>query len=197
MPAPAQLLFVCTGNICRSPFAERIAQLRAQQFGLSGWEFASAGVGALVGAQMEPLMAAELRARGGDPDGFHSRQINRTMLLDAALVLPLQKAHRRVILDEVPRIVRRVHTLGQVAHRTAQAPASLTGADYLAAVEADRSPTRTEYDIDDPYRQGPQKAAEVAELIDRAVTVVLARLAGNSGGDAVADLAGQQGPGPE
>ena len=43
-PDPIRIIFVCWGNICRSPMAERIAQGRAEREHLSGVEFSSAGV---------------------------------------------------------------------------------------------------------------------------------------------------------
>lgn len=66
------LLFVCTGNVCRSPFAERYA-ISAQRSFCVPWRFA--GVGALAGAPMDEPMAAELRARGGDLSGFAAQQL--------------------------------------------------------------------------------------------------------------------------
>lgn len=173
-----QAVFICTGNICRSPFAERLAAHLAGPTGLTGWSFASAGIGALVGSPMDPLMSAELVARGGDPAGFEARQLARGIVQDADLVLPMEKLHRRVVLEEYPALVRRVHTLGQLADLAAGLPADVVGEAFLDAVRAQRAPTRSRYDVPDPYRRGPQKAAEVASSIDDLVSVLVARLAG-------------------
>lgn len=173
-----QAVFICTGNICRSPFAERLAAHRAQQAGLADWTFASAGIGALVGSGMDRLMADELISRGGDPAGFESRQLARTIVQDADLVLALEKFHRQVVIEEFPVLVRRVHTLGQLADGAARLPEDLSGDGYLEAVRADRSPTRSRFDVEDPYRKGPEKAAEVAAVIDDQVGVLIGRLAG-------------------
>lgn len=178
MSTPSLALFICTGNICRSAYAERLAALRAEQFGLTGWTFASAGIGAMVGSPMDELMAEQLRARGGDPADFVSRQMSRTIVQEASLILPMEKFHRQVILDDFPAMVRRVHTVGQLAVGSRELAASVAGAEYLTAVQADRSPTRSRYDVEDPYRKGPEKAAEVAELLDRHVSAITARLAG-------------------
>lgn len=178
MSTPSLALFVCTGNICRSAYAERLAALRAEEFGLTGWSFASAGIGAMVGSSMDELMAAELQARGGDPADFVSRQMSRAIVQEATLILPMEKFHRQVILDDFPAMVRRVHTAGQLAAVSQSLPDEVVGEEYLAAVQADRSPTRSRYDVEDPYRKGPQKAAEVAQLLDRHVTAITARLAG-------------------
>lgn len=173
-----QAVFICTGNICRSPFAERLAAHRAAQNGLTGWTFASAGVGALVGSGMDELMAAELQARGGDPAGFAARQLSRGIVQDADLVLPLEKFHRRIVLEEYPALVRRVHTLGQLTDAAGGLPAEVHGDDYLEAVRANRAPTRSRFDVEDPFRKGPEKAAEIAGVIDAMVTVLIGRLTG-------------------
>ncbi|KYH46254.1 hypothetical protein [Branchiibius sp. NY16-3462-2] len=176
MDTPSLAVFICTGNICRSAFAERLAQVRAEEFGLTGWRFTSAGVGALVGSPMDESMAAQLRARGGDAEGFVSRQLNRAIVQGASLVLPMEKFHRQVVLGDFPAMVRRVHTVGQLAAVSQSLPQEVVGEAYLAAVQADRRPTRSQYDVQDPYRKGPEKAAEVAELLDHHVTQIIARL---------------------
>ena len=71
----ASVLFLCSGNVGRSAFAERYAQLRAQQLGRD-LTFESAGLEAIPGAGMEPGLAEELRTRGGSPGGFRARQID-------------------------------------------------------------------------------------------------------------------------
>ncbi|PWJ23995.1 protein-tyrosine phosphatase [Branchiibius hedensis] len=173
-----RVVFICTGNICRSAYAERLARLRADQFGLAGWTFASAGIGALVGSPMEELMAQQLRSRGGDPAGFVSRQLNRSIVQDATLILPMEKFQRQVVLGEYPALVRRVHTVGKLAEDDQSLPHEVVGEAYLAALQADRRPTRSQYDVTDPFRKGPERAAEVADLLDHHVTRIIARLAG-------------------
>src|SRR3972149_10484204 len=42
--SPRSFLFVCRGNVCRSPFAEHAAKTIAQQLGIKGCEFGSAGI---------------------------------------------------------------------------------------------------------------------------------------------------------
>lgn len=178
MSVAGHIVFICTGNICRSAYAERLARVRAEEFGLAGWTFASAGVGALAGSPMDELMAQELRARGGDATGFVARQVNRAIVQDATLVLPMEKAQRHVILGDFPAMVRRVQTLGTAGEASRSLPEEVVGEAYLSALRADRRPTRSQFDVADPYRKGPEKAAEVAELLDRHVTAVTARLAG-------------------
>ncbi|MEU8245985.1 hypothetical protein [Nonomuraea sp. NPDC048916] len=84
------ILFVCTGNICRSPLAERLAR------SILGPPFlvTSAGVRAEPGRQMaEPVRRLLLRL-GADPAGFVSRPLTPELVATADLVLTATTAHR-------------------------------------------------------------------------------------------------------
>ena len=159
------LLFVCTGNICRSPFAERYAQHVADRSGITGWSFASAGAGAMVGSSMERTMAAELQALGGDPSGFRAQSLSREIIEAADLIVAMETFHRSVVLDDFPGLVRRTFTLGQLARIARDHPAEVHGSELLAQIGAFRQRARDEDDIPDPYRRGPELAHEVAGRI--------------------------------
>lgn len=169
----AQMLFICTGNVCRSAYAEREAARIVP--GDAGWEFASAGVAALAGRPMDQLMADELAARGGDPAGFVARQIDRGIIGDADLIVGMEAYHRQVVLDDHPALVRRTFTLGQLAGIVQGFP-ELSGADLVEAVGARRHRVRDEDDIADPYRRGPQPAAHAAAQISDLLDQILPRL---------------------
>lgn len=170
-PVTARVLFVCTGNICRSPFAERLAGRLVRDVPVdhpvSGWQFASAGIGALVGQPMDPGMAAELTARGGDPAEFTARQLTSAVARGADLILTLEPVHREWILDEWPALVRRTLVLGQAAR------AVRDDADPLAVLRAHRGAALPSDGIPDPYRRGPAAAHEAAAAIDRALRALL------------------------
>lgn len=84
-----RIAFVCLGNICRSPMAERVARRLIEQAGLSASvsveSFGTAGYH--VGEPADPQADSAL-ARGGWPSGGHrARRINRADLLGLDLVL--------------------------------------------------------------------------------------------------------------
>jgi len=115
---PFSILYVCTGNICRSPFAELLtralldAALGHQEDQVS---VASAGTCGMVGHAMDATAAAELRARGVDADGFRARALRRSLIQDADLVLTATLAHRQLVLEEEPRALRRTFTIREFA----------------------------------------------------------------------------------
>ncbi|MGI8646044.1 MAG: low molecular weight phosphotyrosine protein phosphatase, partial [Nocardioides sp.] len=76
VPGRYRLGLVCTGNICRSPTAERVTRAFAVKHGLSRLTASSAGTRAVVGYGMEPTAAEVLRTLGGDPKGFRARQLS-------------------------------------------------------------------------------------------------------------------------
>src|ERR1700710_256939 len=98
-PAPFKVLFVCIGNVCRSPVGERLlaAKLPTERF-----EVSSAGVGAMVGYAMSRYAAAELKGYGGDPTGFAAQQLTPEMIAQADLLLTATRDLRSQVLAESP-----------------------------------------------------------------------------------------------
>lgn len=172
-----QLLYVCTGNVCRSPFAERLTRHRFERAGVRDWQVDSSGIGALEGSAMDAPMAAELERRGGSADGFHARQATMDELSAADLVIALTAMHRNWILEESPALLHRTFSLGQIARFVAEDGGELAGPQFLAALREHRSRARRRDDVPDPYRRGPEAAAECARILTGMLDVVLPRLA--------------------
>ena len=88
---PFRILTVCTGNICRSPMAERLLQTGFDQMAPGEFTVASAGTGALVGSEIEPHVAGFIHVFGADSSNFVSRQLNANILAGQDLVLGLTR----------------------------------------------------------------------------------------------------------
>lgn len=99
-PAPAQvrILTVCTGNICRSPVAERLLQAGLDQAVPGGFVVTSAGTRALVGEPIQPPSADIVRTFGGNAEGFAARQLTSKILRGVDLVLTMTSGHRGEVL---------------------------------------------------------------------------------------------------
>lgn len=114
------MLFVCTGNICRSPMAERLWDARLAGADRAAVRSVSAGVRALAGHPMDPLAADVLRELGGDPHGHVARQITAAMVRDADLVLAASTDQRAQIVRDDPTAMRRAFTLREFARLGAE-----------------------------------------------------------------------------
>ncbi|MGH3414239.1 MAG: hypothetical protein ACRDPH_14285 [Marmoricola sp.] len=160
------MLFVCVGNLCRSPLAERLlaARLAGEPFAVS-----SAGVSVRAGATMAPEAAAELAARGGSAAGFVSRRLTEEMLRRADLVLTATQDLRSRLLADLPGALHRSFTIREFAALVDEVDAG-TPSELVAAAAAARSEARPgDYDVPDPWKRGPEEHARAASLIDEAV----------------------------
>ena len=160
------MLFVCIGNVCRSPVGERLlaSRLPSDRFDIS-----SAGVGAMVGYAMSEYAAAELRTYGGDPTGFAARQLTPDLVEAADLVLTATRELRSQVLAEVPGALRRTFTILELAALLDQAEGA-TPQELVKWAGAHRSlVANVDQDVPDPYRRGPDEHARAARAIDTAV----------------------------
>jgi protein-tyrosine-phosphatase len=96
-----RLLFVCTGNTCRSALAEAIARRFAAERGLSDWQISSAGTSAWEGAPASDGALLVGIERDLDLNQHRARQITREIV-----------AEQDVILAMGPHHVERVTALG-------------------------------------------------------------------------------------
>ncbi|MER6947344.1 hypothetical protein ABT294_25235 [Nonomuraea sp. NPDC000554] len=85
-----RILFVCTGNICRSPLAERLTRSALGP----PFEVGSAGTHAEHGREMAQRARRVLVRLGGDPSGFVSRPLTGALVATADLILTATSAHR-------------------------------------------------------------------------------------------------------
>ncbi|MGV0618012.1 low molecular weight phosphatase family protein [Mycolicibacterium elephantis] len=109
------ILFVCTGNICRSPVAERLAVAYAARLNMSGFTASSVGTRAVTGHAIHSESARVLQDLGGDSSNFAARQITPRIASDADLILTMEQSHRDTVMDLAPRQFRRAFTLIEAA----------------------------------------------------------------------------------
>ena len=170
---PLKVLFVCTANICRSPFMELTARHLA---GDSPIEFRSAGTHGFTDHPINPEMAVTLAPRGiTSHEEFRSRPLTKTELDWADVVLTAEADHRQFILDDHPALFRKVFTLGQFVDSLVGQD-SLHGRELLTAVGAHRTTASSELDVADPYRRGPEACERAAAHIESLLRTALAAL---------------------
>lgn len=165
------IVFVCTANVCRSPWAEaRAAQL------LDGYRVSSAGIRAPIGRPMDETMAATLP--DGATIGHHAQRLTPSLAAEAGLLLTMDSGHRGFITEEFPAAIRRTFTLGQFVETARRAPSGLGFDEFVTWVYRNRVPSGTHSDVADPYKQGPVKARAAADQIEGLLTELAALLPG-------------------
>ena len=170
-----QVLFVCIGNVCRSPLGERLLAARLSEDGVA---VRSAGVGAMVGAGMTPEAAVHLEAYGGSADGFVSRQLTPAMVDESDLVLTATTAIRSRVLEDSPGALRRTFPVLELAALLDGVPMDGDRAALVRAAAEERSrAVLDDHDIPDPFGRGDQAHAIAAESMAAAVERISKTLA--------------------
>ncbi|WP_343061567.1 adenylyl-sulfate kinase [Nocardioides luti] len=175
---PLNVLFVCTANICRSPFMQLVATQMAGPD--SNVAFSSAGTHGFRAHAMDATVAGTLPTYDvADASDFLSRPLTAEMVARADVVLTAEASHRTFILDDHPGDFRKVFTLGQFAEAVSAADDGLSGRALLDAVAQRRGSGDPSLDVPDPYRQGTGVAEQVASHIASLLRVVVPALTGS------------------
>jgi protein-tyrosine phosphatase len=132
------ILFVCTGNICRSPMAAAILRDRLARIGLeSQVQVLSAGVWAEDGGRASANGVAVLRLRGIDLAAHRSQALTPALLREANIVLVMEEAHRRSIFHTAPEHLSKVFLLSEMAgkHDDVEDPFGGSMEEYAATAD--------------------------------------------------------------
>ncbi len=187
---PFTVLLVCTGNICRSAFAERLGRaFLAEIMGDDALavRLVSAGTRAVVDSAMHPHSALVLGGYGAEAGDFRARQLVEGMAADADLTLTMTRDHRREVLRYAPWALARTFTLREAADLVRLLGDSRPGGEELT--ERARSLVRemaarrhlrhsdADDDVRDPIGHPVDVHEEVGEAIAEALLPVLRRIA--------------------
>ncbi|MEK7261830.1 MAG: low molecular weight protein-tyrosine-phosphatase [Pseudomonadota bacterium] len=147
-----RVLFVCLGNICRSPTAEGAFRKLVQEQGLAKHvEIDSAGTHAYhVGAPPDARAQQAARQRGIDLSGLRGRQATARDIEQFDYVLAMDRENHENLLDICP-----------------------DGLEHKVRLFMEFAPARPEKEVPDPYFGGPAGFDRVLDMIEDAATGLL------------------------
>ena len=106
-----KVLFVCSGNTCRSPLAEGIArEVFPRKVALSV-DFSSAGSSAMEGLPASALAVAVARSNAIDLSRHRSRVLGKTEVAEADLIVVMARKHRDSVATLVPEALSYTYLL--------------------------------------------------------------------------------------
>lgn len=193
-----RLLFVCTGNICRSTMAEGIARsaISGAYPGQPGpVEVASAGIAGLDGEEPTAEAVRAMEERGIDIRGYVAQTVSRSLTAASDLVLVMeerQRAHVSALagsavvpvflllkLAEAARVVLRAedHGLDRIGPRALESVVSV--ATVMERNDAWELPSH-QYEVSDPMGMPLEWYIRAADIMEIAVGDILEVLLGPS-----------------
>jgi protein-tyrosine phosphatase len=134
-----RVLFVCTGNLCRSPMAEGILKHRLAELGETCLHVSSAGTMALPGRSAEPWAVTVCAANGIDLTGHRAAPVTADLIDQADLVLAMGKCHVSALRTMNPEARGRIRLFKSFGRDGVEAdvedPMGFGEDAYLAAFE--------------------------------------------------------------
>ena len=120
-----RVLFVCTGNTCRSPMAEGFLRRRLAENPAGAMEVSSAGTAGLDGLPASDLAREVVREDGVELESFRSSALDPRRVEEGDLILVMEPSHRDAVVRLVPEAIERTHLLREFGGTGSGSDASL------------------------------------------------------------------------
>ena len=179
------VLFVCTGNICRSPMAAQMfTQLLADQKPSLGIHSASAGTMALEGYPIDPKAAVAMTKLGFAHLTHKATQLTPEIVASANLILTSTVEQRAQVVEQLVRANRYTFTLKEFGHlaeyeKSTRQPGQGLKIDQLLADTISLrgfASLDEDQDLADPYQRDQARFDSAAEQTQSALNQVMAWL---------------------
>jgi glycine hydroxymethyltransferase len=141
------ILFVCTGNVCRSPMAEGL--FRKMISGRPGIGTSSAGVSTYPGQSPSPHAVEVLAKRGINISGIRSKPLTERLIQEATWIVAMTRSHLDSIFYQYPEAAEKTYLLREF------------------------EPGAQSFDIADPIGMGVEAYEEARDSIENALPGLL------------------------
>ena len=111
----SNILFVCIGNICRSPFAQRLFTKKMDIEGDKGFHAKSAGLLALPGNSATFLAQKVAGQHSVDLTGHKAKRLSQDLVNWAEMILVMEKSHKEELLMDFPEATDKTFLLRRFA----------------------------------------------------------------------------------
>ncbi len=98
-PKRKKIVFVCTGNTCRSPMAEILMKAKLAGLGYKGFTVTSAGIKAKKGTTINPKSVQVLEENGLSVEGFTSKKLTDKLVREAFAIVCMTASQRDYLMD--------------------------------------------------------------------------------------------------
>lgn len=130
------ILFVCTGNTCRSSMAEGIFKYLLKNKNIDNINISSAGISAYDGEKANEKAISVLKSQGIDITSHKARQLTDNIIEASDLILTMTYNHKMAILKYAPKASKKIFTLKEFAN---------------TFNEENTENNEENFDIDDPF----------------------------------------------
>lgn len=151
-----RILFVCTGNTCRSPMAAFLAQQKIRERKLD-WKAESAGLYAIEGQSITKPAASALQEHAVEVTDHKSRSITDNLITDSDVIFTMTASHAWELRRRYPQYAGKIQALGAFVQDIASEP-------------------DPQYDIVDPYGGSDEQYRVTADELSRMIDIVFNRL---------------------
>lgn len=155
MDRQVTLLFICTGNTCRSPMAEFLARKKLEEWGKSSLIVSSAGIQAYAGALASSQAVEVMMERGINLSSHRARPVTPAILQEADIILTMTSAQKLFLLARVSGSEDKIYTLKEFAEGFGD---------------------QRHYEISDPFGGSLQVYRNCAAELDRALDSTLEKI---------------------
>ncbi len=94
-----RIVFICTGNTCRSPMAELLLKHKLKEKGVTGYRVSSAGLGAIDGYKISKNSSLALKSIGIKSYAFKSKQVTVETLSKADIIITMTDTHKAILAE--------------------------------------------------------------------------------------------------